>query len=1075
LPGSVRPKVGMLVVHPEAPGIARIGEVDGPRLRLDLFESAATPVAAQMWTTNNQVSRCRVGVQTRVFWQDGLTGLWSAGRVIGGGPDEYFVRQSNVDRRVAEADLRIRWDRPVADPLSVLLAGAQESPHFRDSRLPVLKDFTAQRAACASVTALPSSRVQIHAHQVQAALTVLSDPVQRYLLADEVGLGKTIEAGFVIRQRFIEDRKAKVVVLAPDALRHQWLDELLERFFIEDFPEAKLVVASHEEPEKWSRYHNFDLVVVDEAHFLAAVTGPDEMPYSQLRDLCHAVPRLLLLSATPVLQRETTYLGLLHLLDPHVYAWDRLEDFRQRLSVRRELATSVYSLDPQFSYLLPSAIEQVRLLLPQDPRFEDLSGHVLLQLDDAGDLRPSATEEELTATVAALRGHVAETYRLHRRIIRNRRSSVLNAHLDDAGVVAPFDVTGRKRPRLSILESLENASGGDALERWRVGTRDHLLDHGGDKSAYSAVLGVLTSRTGGPIGDLRDALAWRTDADESAAVRAGLTNEERFVLGGPRQLPVDRLVLDQLKDSTHQDGLAEIVAKLLPVASKRRVVVFAGRGQLAAALHGALKSQGVRLLHLHSATGGSAASEVATVAWREQGGPLVCDASAEDGRNLQMASLVIHLRLPSSPNQLEQRIGRVDRYGGTKPATQVIFGDGTGAGLTAAWRNLLINGYRIFDRSISALQDAVDRDLKNQWVVALDEGVDGLLQAVPSVSETLAEEAKALAQMDVLEMSYDTNNSSRDVALELAQNEISKDPGGALKHLLRDAEGFRFSLREDASGRVTISNGSRPPLLGPRLVSQLLRAPTASRTGWFDRWLALQHGGRVLRIGNPFVDAIARILEIDDRGRASAHWRVDATWTLDPLAYFSFDYLVETDLGPAVATAKAHGLQNDASLRRRADHLFEPFHRRIWLASNESQAVQNQQLLDWLDAPYRNNDRDVNLNADRIGALHQLFGGISGFNASAREAEATARLELERVTDLPNRRSAAAAAAGEQHAVLAAQAQARQTASDILIDDGSVLVERELATALALGIAQPRVQLVAVTCLVRSSQRWSHL
>jgi ATP-dependent helicase HepA len=330
-----------------------------------------------------------------------------------------------------------------------------------------------------------------------------------------------------------------------------------------------------------------------------------------------------------------------------------------------------------------------------------------------------------------------------------------------------------------------------------------------------------------------------------------------------------------------------------------------------------------------------------------------------------------------------------------------------------------------------------------------------------------------LTQLDVLETSYDSSSAIRDVALALAELEVQRHDESALLRLLGGDEGFRFHLRHKQRGDITISSGSRPPLLGPQILAQLLTVPEVSRTGWTDRWGALKNGGRIFRVGNPLVDAVARILQLDDRGRASAHWRVDPMWRLEPLPYFAFDYLVEADLEPAVDVARREGAGDVSALRPRADRFFEPFHRRIWIPSDDTVAVDDQRLLTWLDGPYRNNGTDVNLNSQRIPALHRLFGGVDGFEHAARDAETNARVELNRVTDLPTRRNVAQAAVREEVAALSAQAEARRTAGAILADDGSAALDQAIAQALLQGIDQPRVSLVAVTCLVRSGHAWS--
>src|SRR5947209_2275548 len=79
-----------------------------------------------------------------------------------------------------------------------------------------------QRAASRGMSGLLSSRIELHSHQVEVIRRVLEDPVQRYLLADEVGLGKTIEAGAILRQYLIDDPSGQALVIVPPLLAQQW-------------------------------------------------------------------------------------------------------------------------------------------------------------------------------------------------------------------------------------------------------------------------------------------------------------------------------------------------------------------------------------------------------------------------------------------------------------------------------------------------------------------------------------------------------------------------------------------------------------------------------------------------------------------------------------------------------------------------------------------------------------------------------------------------------------------------------------------------------------------------------------
>jgi ATP-dependent helicase HepA len=183
-------------------------------------------------------------------------------------------------------------------------------------------------------------------------------------------------------------------------------------------------------------------------------------------------------------------------------------------------------------------------------------------------------------------------------------------------------------------------------------------------------------------------------------------------------------------------------------------------------------------------------------------------------------------------------------------------------------------------------------------------------------------------------------------------------------------------------------------------------------------------------------------------------------------------YLVEADISAALRVI-GERTADTRSVRRRADRALAPFMRTVWIPADTEKAVEDPALLGWLEAPYRNNDDDVNLSFKRIAPLHALFGGQHGFAAGAIGAESAARAELARVTDLCARCNSAAEALRNEGAVLAAQAEARGAAGRLLDDDESLVLDRELSDALVSGIDAPTVQLTAVTCLVRSSRRWS--
>ena len=379
------------------------------------------------------------------------------------------------------------------------------------------------------------------------------------------------------------------------------------------------------------------------------------------------------------MSQHTTQLGLLHLLDPDLYRWTERLAFQRRYELRSRLADGIYGLDPDYTYLLPTTIEGLRELLPgDDTRFAELAGQVLGLLDEEEELKPGASLSELQYGIEALRAHISETYRVHRRIIRHRRDKVLRSD-PDADVMA-YEVTGRQAPKWLPISTDAHDAMRLAMLEWRSGTWDSLLDEGlaDQAAAYGPVLAVLVSRAGGLCEDLADALRWRLHRDLAAAERAGLSSPERELLAAPEVLGAEAVALGRLEahlaaeDAGRDlDGLVNAILPML--RTSKRAVIFCGPGRLASDLAARLQARFPRVrVGERTRQTDPATAEAAVLDWssrREPGGPrqvLVVDESAEDGLNLQLADAVLHLRLPWSPNQFEQRLGRVDRYPGRR-------------------------------------------------------------------------------------------------------------------------------------------------------------------------------------------------------------------------------------------------------------------------------------------------------------------------------------------------------------------------------------------------------------------------
>lgn len=210
------------------------------------------------------------------------------------------------------------------------------------------------------VAGLLGARIELLPHQLYVANTVADRYHPRVLLADEVGLGKTIEAGMIMQRRLLTGRNQRVLLAVPESLQHQWLVELQRRFALRFslFDQERLqqteegvnpwlseqrIIVSQElltDPEYLASLTQaeFDLLVVDEAHHLQ----PDESGYQQLAELSEVISDLLLITATPEQAGQFGHFKRLQLLDANRF--NDYQRFQQEQAQYQQVAEQAEQL-----------------------------------------------------------------------------------------------------------------------------------------------------------------------------------------------------------------------------------------------------------------------------------------------------------------------------------------------------------------------------------------------------------------------------------------------------------------------------------------------------------------------------------------------------------------------------------------------------------------------------------------------------------------------------------------------------------------------------------------------------------
>jgi superfamily II DNA or RNA helicase len=510
--------------------------------------------------------------------------------------------------------------------------------------------------------------VDLNPHQIEAALFALQSPLSKgVILADEVGLGKTIEAGIVLCQ-FWAERKRRLLVICPASIRKQWALEMEEKF---NLPTRVLDAKAYHEAQRTGRaplnekavlimslnYANalreelkslsWDLVVIDEAHKLRNAYRPSNKVGQGIRWATEDC-RKLLLTATPLQNSLLELYGLSTLIDDHLFgdlnsfrgqyasAGSNMNDLRQRLLgfCKRTLRNQVTE------YIRYTERRPItRPFTPSDDEhalYEAVSG--FLQREDSYAL--PKRQRHLTALI--LRKLLASSSQAIAATLDTLRTRLET--LRDEKVQDDPEFTEE------LIEAEEIAD--DLL--------DEILaepDEAGDESAPHP---IDRQKLRDEIDVLQRLATWARSIGTDTKTKTLLTAldigfEQMASTGAARKALIfteSRRTQEYLKIFLESHGY------------RGQVVLFNGSngGPEATAIY-------ERWVEKNRDTGrssGSRAVDVRTALiehFRDVGSILLATEAAAEGINLQFCSLVINYDLPWNPQRIEQRIGRCHRYG----------------------------------------------------------------------------------------------------------------------------------------------------------------------------------------------------------------------------------------------------------------------------------------------------------------------------------------------------------------------------------------------------------------------------
>jgi superfamily II DNA or RNA helicase len=805
----------------------------------------------------------------------------------------YLIATETGTEVVTEQQLRVlKIDSE--DPVDRLEMNAWRGPKRFFARLQLLERTTVWKQDSEGVPAFLGARVEPLFHQIYAARRCLLDRETRFLLADEVGLGKTIEAGLVIQSLLAAKPDLRILVVAPGTTSRQWLAELYARFGGRVFTHVNAVRLSAEkrsrkaaeallqghrlivttsllrnEPRALSTVMNqqWDLLVVDEGHHL--VNWPDLM--ASLRAISASATGCLVLTATPGRGDDSGLLELLKLVAPATYDKITHREFADRLEPQRRISEKLlYSEELIAALLARGEIEdedskelarEWQGLLPNDP----LVVERLARMEN-GD---GQAAQELIA-------YIQEHYRIDRRIIRTRRRTLAEygAHYAERTLEQiEYDACPAEVAVIDHVSDLLSRT--DVPDSWKAlwcrfacGTPTSL------QRLLQVRLSALSEYPAEARINTTDPLASDLGpAEEEAAVDGYLQSGPTFV--GEEQWPNDALA--QVR--RWSDGEGRCPGRFVAVgdwlhrsaiAARNKVVVFSQSravvNELATYLRSRFGDDAAAVM-----THDQGDDELAEVARRFESRPsclvLVSDEVGAEGRNFQFADAVVHLDQPSVVARIEQRIGRLDRVGrrDDRPVLSVaILGP---SDLERAILHINRHLFRVYEHSIGGLEYLLPR-FQRDLASAITRGPQALLRLAEQLQPRLDAEEQRVDE--AFSFFLDTTRPELDRAKQLSDL-IADRTGDEDEPFVREwCKELRVGLIPQDGERVKVE------VRAERLDSPLTEIGGHDwiRIGTFVRRVALQNSAlQYFAPGHVFVDALIQCAQNTYDARASVFFR----------------------------------------------------------------------------------------------------------------------------------------------------------------------------------------------------------
>jgi ERCC4-related helicase len=563
---------------------------------------------------------------------------------------------------------------------------------------------------------LTDAQVDLNPHQVDAALFAFRSPLSNgALLADEVGLGKTIEAGIVASQRWAE-RKRRILVIVPSSLRKQWNQELADKFFLPSvileaksfnseikkgnlnpFEQPQIIICSFHfarSKEAYVRQTRWDLVVIDEAHRLRNVYKPSNKIGKSIKESLSRVPKLLL-TATPLQNSLLELYGLISIIDD--YTFGDLKSFKSQFA----RLTSEDNFDDLKARLQPICKRTLRRQVQEYIKYTN-------RIAITQEFYPTEEEHRLYNLVSdylqrpnlyALPRSQRQLMTLILRKLLASSTYAISGTLDALAIKLDAIVQHEENPS-NVNVSEELSADFESLEEMEDEWYEEEEDNQPDKVVFTP---EQIAEMKNEVNSLRDFHSLAKSISKNSKGEVLLTALKTGFFEAAKRGGQKKAVIFTESRRT-QEYLRQVLES----------TEFAGRIVLFNGSNSDLASREIYQKWLDKNAGtdrisGSRSADIRAAIieyFRDEAVIMVATEAAAEGINLQFCSMVVNYDLPWNPQRIEQRIGRCHRYGQKHDVVVVNFLNKRNAADQRVYQ-LLREKFKLFDGVFGASDEVL--------------------------------------------------------------------------------------------------------------------------------------------------------------------------------------------------------------------------------------------------------------------------------------------------------------------------------------------------------------------------------